>query len=109
MYAEKVERWSTDVPGRGASETNTSDRKEERGGTIERCRGKSRAGTREGDRLMFREMHYTDRSFTTMELAEKMADRRRRSPVATSKPSVRARMLSALAVATGSTQTEGRA
>ena len=57
---------------------------------------------------MFREMHYMDRSFRAMEL-EKMAERRRRLPSATSKPSVRARMLFALAVATGSTQTEGRA
>jgi hypothetical protein len=61
---------------------------------------------------MFREMHYMDRSFRAMDLAEKMAERSRRSLAATSKPSRvgrMARMLSALAVATGNTQAEGRA
>ena len=61
---------------------------------------------------MFREMHYTDRSFREMDLAEKMAERRGQSLAAASKPSrVRrmARMLFALPVDTGNTQAEGRA
>jgi hypothetical protein len=61
---------------------------------------------------MFSEMHYTDRSFRAMDLAEKMAERRRQSLAAASKPSRggrMARMLFALAAATENTQAEGRA
>ena len=61
---------------------------------------------------MFREMHQMDRSFRAMDLAEKMAERRRQSLAATSKSSRRARltrMLFAPAVVTGSSQAEGRA
>ena len=61
---------------------------------------------------MFNEMQYADRNFRAMDLAEKMAERRRQSLAATSKPSRRARltrMLFAVAVATGSQQAEGRA
>jgi hypothetical protein len=61
---------------------------------------------------MFREMHYTNRSFRTMELAEKMNERRAQSLAAASKPSRvgrMARILFALAAATGSPQAEGRA
>ena len=61
---------------------------------------------------MFKEMHYADRNFRAMDLADKMAERRRQSLAATSKPSRRARltrMLFAVAVAIGSQQAEGRA
>jgi hypothetical protein len=61
---------------------------------------------------MFREMHYADRNFRAMDLAEKIAERRRQSLAATRKSSRRARltrMLSAVAVTTGSPQPEGRA
>jgi len=61
---------------------------------------------------MFREMHYADRNTRAMDLAEKMAERRRQSLAATSEPSHRARltrMLFAVAVTTGSPQAEGRA
>jgi len=61
---------------------------------------------------MFKEMQYADRNFRAMDLAEKMAERRRQSLAATSKPSRRARltrMLFAVAVVTGSQQAEGRA
>jgi hypothetical protein len=61
---------------------------------------------------MFREMHHADRNFRAMDLAEKVAQRRRQSLTATSKPSRRARlarMLFAVAVTTGSAQAEGRA
>ena len=61
---------------------------------------------------MFREMHYMDRNFMAMDLAEKMAERRRQSLATTSKPSRRARltrMLFAPVVATGSKRVEGRA
>jgi hypothetical protein len=61
---------------------------------------------------MFREMHHVDRNFRAMDLAEKLAERRRQSLAAASKPSRRARlarMLFAVAVTTGSPQAEGRA
>jgi hypothetical protein len=61
---------------------------------------------------MFREMHHADRGFRAMDLAEKIGERRRQSLAAASKPVGRARltrMLFAVAVATGSTQVEGRA
>ena len=61
---------------------------------------------------MFREMHYTERSFREMDLAENMAERRRHSLAAASKPSRVgriARMLFAHSAATGSPQVEGRA
>ncbi len=61
---------------------------------------------------MFREMHHANRSFRAMDLAEKIAERRRQSLAATSKPGGRARLtqvLVAIAAATGSTQAEGRA
>jgi hypothetical protein len=53
-----------------------------------------------------------DHGSRAMDLAEKMAERRRQSLAATSKPSPRARMsrmLFALAVATESSQAEGHA
>jgi hypothetical protein len=61
---------------------------------------------------MIREMHYTDRSFRAMDLAEKMAERRRQSIVAASKTSRvgrMARMLFAPPVVNGNAQAEGRA
>jgi hypothetical protein len=61
---------------------------------------------------MFREMHHMDHGSRAMDLAEKMAERRRQSLGATSKPFPRARMsrmLFALAVATESSQAEGHA
>jgi hypothetical protein len=60
---------------------------------------------------MFGEMHYMDSNFRAMDLAEKMAERRRQSLVSTGKPSRRARlarMLFALAASTGGPQAEGR-
>lgn len=61
---------------------------------------------------MIREMHHMDRSMRVIDLAEKMAERRRQALAATSKPSLRARMariFSALPAATESPQAEGRA
>ena len=61
---------------------------------------------------MIGEMHHMDRSMRAMDLAGKMAERRRQSLSATSKPSRRARMvrmLFAFAVAAESPQAEGRA
>jgi hypothetical protein len=61
---------------------------------------------------MFSEMQYMDRNLRAMDLAEKMAERRRQALAATSKPSLRARMariFSALPAATESPQAEGRA
>jgi hypothetical protein len=61
---------------------------------------------------MFREMHYMDRSMREMDLAEKMAERRRQSLATTGKSSRRARMawrLFAFAATAGSRQAEGRA
>jgi hypothetical protein len=61
---------------------------------------------------MFREMHHADRNFRAMDIAEKMAERRRQSLATTGKSSLRARltrMLFAVAVSTGSPQAEGRA
>jgi hypothetical protein len=61
---------------------------------------------------MFSEMRYMDRNLRAMDLAEKMAERRRQALAATSKPSLRARMariFSALPAATESPQAEGRA
>ena len=60
---------------------------------------------------MFREMHYMDYNSKAMDLAEKMAERRRQSMAATSKPSLKARlarMLVALAIASEGSQAEGR-
>jgi len=61
---------------------------------------------------MFREMHHMDRNSRAMDLAEKMAERRRQSLAATSRPSLKARMarmLSALTVAAESSAAQGRA
>ena len=61
---------------------------------------------------MFRELHHMNHDLRTMDLMGKMAERRRQSLAATGKPPLRtrvARMLSALAVATESSQAEGRA
>jgi hypothetical protein len=58
---------------------------------------------------MFREMHYMDRTSREMDLAEKMAERRRQSLAAGSKPSRRARMARMLFALGGSLQAEGRA
>jgi hypothetical protein len=61
---------------------------------------------------MFREMQYADRTFGAMDFADKMAERRRHSLAATSNPARRARltrMLFAVAEATGSPQSGGRA
>jgi hypothetical protein len=58
---------------------------------------------------MFREMHHMDHNTRAMDLAEKMAERRRQSLAAASRPSRvgrMARMLFALAVTTGSPQAE---
>jgi hypothetical protein len=85
---------------------------EERHERAEQSRYGSRSGTKRGDQLMFREVHYIDHGLRAMDLAEKMAERRRQSLAATSKPSPRARMarmLFALAVVTESSQAEGRA
>ncbi len=61
---------------------------------------------------MFREMHHADSAFRAMDLMEKIAERRRQSLATTSKPAGRAglmRTLFMVAVATESTQAEGRA
>jgi hypothetical protein len=61
---------------------------------------------------MFGEMHYMDRSMRAMDLAEKMAERRRQSLASASKPSRGTRMarrLFAFAATAGSRQAEGRA
>ena len=61
---------------------------------------------------MFSEMQYMDRNLRAMDLAEKIAERRRQALAATSKPSLRAtmaRIFSALPAATESPQAEGRA
>jgi hypothetical protein len=61
---------------------------------------------------MFKEMHHADHIVRAMDLAEKMAERRRQSLATTGKSSLRARltrMLFAVGVSTGSPQTEGRA
>ena len=61
---------------------------------------------------MFREMHYMDRGLRTLDLAEKIAERRRQSLAASSKPSRGSRMtrmLFALAVTTENAQAESRA
>jgi len=60
---------------------------------------------------MIREMHYMDRSFRAMDLAERMAERRRQSLAATSRPSRRARlarMFFPFAVATESSHAGSR-
>jgi hypothetical protein len=57
---------------------------------------------------MFREMHYMDRTSREMDLAEKMAERRRQS-LAASKPSRKARMARMLIALAGSSPAEGRA
>ena len=60
---------------------------------------------------MFREMHYMDRSMREMDLAEKMAERRRQSLATASKRSRGTRMarrLFAFAAPAGSRQAEGR-
>jgi hypothetical protein len=70
------------------------------------------SGTDEGDLLMFKEVHYMDHNFRAMELAEKLAERRRQSLAASSAPSGRYRMarsIFALAVPAGGRQAEGRA
>src|SRR5215204_6364247 len=66
--------------------------KEERDGRAERSKDGSRPRTSQGDRLMFREMHHMDRTSRAMDLVEKMADRRRQSLAATSRPPLKARM-----------------
>ena len=61
---------------------------------------------------MFREMQYVDRDLRALDLAEKMAERRRQALAATSKPSLGARMaqmLFAPTVAAERRQAEGRA
>jgi hypothetical protein len=58
---------------------------------------------------MFREMHYMDGTSREMDLAEKMAERRRQSLAAASKPSRKARMARMLFALGGSLQAEGRA
>jgi hypothetical protein len=60
---------------------------------------------------MFREMHHMDRNLRAMDLAERMAERRRQSLDATRKPSLKGRLawIFALATATESSQVEGRA
>ena len=58
---------------------------------------------------MFREMHYMDRTSREMDLAEKMAERRRQSLAAASKPSRKARMAGMLFALAGSSPAEGRA
>jgi hypothetical protein len=61
---------------------------------------------------MFREMHYADRNFVAMDLAEKMAERHRHSLAATSKATLRVwmtRMLIAVAMTTETPEAEGRA
>jgi hypothetical protein len=58
---------------------------------------------------MFREMHYMDRTTREMDLAEKMAERRRQSLAAASKPSRKARMARILFALAGSSPAEGRA
>ena len=61
---------------------------------------------------MFREMPLADQSYREMDLAEKIAERRRHALVATTRLSRRARLtrkLFAVVVATGSPQAEGRA
>ena len=58
---------------------------------------------------MFREMHHMDRTAREMDLAEKVAERRRQSLAAASKPSRKARMARMLFALGGSLQAEGRA
>jgi hypothetical protein len=61
---------------------------------------------------MFREMHYMDRNMRAMDLAEKMAERRRQSLHVASRASRKTpmvRRLFAFAGAAGSQQAEGRA
>jgi hypothetical protein len=61
---------------------------------------------------MFKEMHYMDRSFRAMDLAEKMAERRAQSLAGTRKPSFIVRMartLFAPAMTAGGFQAESRA
>jgi hypothetical protein len=61
---------------------------------------------------MFTEMHHADRTYRAMDLAEKIADRRRHALVARTRISRRARLtrrLFAVVVTTGSPQVEGRA
>jgi len=58
---------------------------------------------------MFREMHYMDRTSREMDLAEKMAERRKQSLAAAGKPSRRARMARMLFALGGSLQAEARA
>ena len=58
---------------------------------------------------MFSEMHHMDRTTREMDLAEKMAERRRQSLAAASKPPRRTRMAGMLFALTGSLQVEGRA
>ena len=53
---------------------------------------------------MFREMHYMDRNLRALDLAEKMAERRRQSLVATSKPSRGSRMTRMLFALAGTTE-----
>jgi hypothetical protein len=70
------------------------------------------SGTREGEPLMFREMHHADRNFRAMDFSDKMTQRRRHSLSATCKPSNWAwlsRMLFTVTGTTGSPQVEGRA
>ena len=60
---------------------------------------------------MFREMHHMGCNSRAMDLAEKMAERRRQSLAATSRPSLKARMarmLSALTVVAECSPAEGR-
>ena len=58
---------------------------------------------------MIREMHHMDRSMRVIDLAEKMAERRRQSLVAPSKPSRRSRTARMLLPLAGSSPAEGRA
>jgi len=58
---------------------------------------------------MFREMHYMDRTSREMDLAETMAERRRQSLAAASKPSRKARMARMLFAPGGSLQADGHA
>ena len=58
---------------------------------------------------MFREMHFMDRTSREMDLAEKMAERRRQSLAAASKPSRWPRMARMFFALSGSLQAEGRA
>lgn len=55
--------------------------------STERSQEGTRPGTREADRVVFRELHDADHGFRAMDLAENIAAQRRHSLAATSKPS----------------------